>query len=409
MSAELMISTGNLTRQSLAGQVAVVTGAGGGIGLEAVRALVWLGAKAVIAEIDKAKGRQAAEQINTEMGAGSVLFVQTDVGDEHSVENLAKQAKQAFGKVDIVINNATITPLGAVIDLPIKDWDASYRVNLRGAVLLAQAFLPGMLQRKYGVFCCVSSTGDAFMSAYESLKAAQVQLARALDAELEGSGVIVFTIGPGLVMTDTAQRQIKKLAPMYGKSVDEFYAMSQEHILSAETAGTGFAVAVAFAQRFKGLEIDSRMALNAAGISYEIGSGSISTLSLQADKAKEAALLAGELQDILAEQVDGWKARPLFERQWVIRDFKKQVGISAEQCLDELAALKNALKSGELVSLPGRQIPRRLAGYFLHYQELASGFVKDQAALAEQLAILRAWQDKAEALSEILGNNEAAE
>ena len=84
--AATLISTGSLTRQTLAGQAAVVTGGGMGIGYEAARALAWLGCKAVIAEIDKRSGKEAAERINQEMGAGVALFIHTDVGEESGIE-----------------------------------------------------------------------------------------------------------------------------------------------------------------------------------------------------------------------------------------------------------------------------------------------------------------------------------
>jgi NAD(P)-dependent dehydrogenase (short-subunit alcohol dehydrogenase family) len=110
----MLIETGSLTRQSLAGQVAVVTGAGGGIGFEAARALVWLGAHVVIAEINRHTGREAAARLMKEWGADTVTFVHTDVGDQRSVNGLARQVLHSLGKVDIVLNNATIAPLGAV-------------------------------------------------------------------------------------------------------------------------------------------------------------------------------------------------------------------------------------------------------------------------------------------------------
>ena len=114
--------------------------------------------------------------------------------------------------------------------VPVESWDASYRVNLRGPVLLAQALLPGMAERGSGVFVCVSSVGEAYMGAYETFKAAQVHLGQTLAAELEESGVVAFTIGPGLVRTPGAEAGIAALAPLYGKSVEEFYAMSAEQI-----------------------------------------------------------------------------------------------------------------------------------------------------------------------------------
>lgn len=123
MQRPILISTGNLSRDSLAGQVAVVTGAGRGIGYEAARALAWLGACVVIAEFDRDTGRAAARSITDEMGTGAATFIQTDVGDERGVNRLARLAVRTHGKVDIVLNNATIAPIGAVKDKLVRDWD----------------------------------------------------------------------------------------------------------------------------------------------------------------------------------------------------------------------------------------------------------------------------------------------
>jgi NAD(P)-dependent dehydrogenase (short-subunit alcohol dehydrogenase family) len=101
-----------LKRDTLRGETVVVTGAGGGIGLEAARALLWLGANVVIAEIDQQIARLAEVTLENEFGKDRVLFVHTDVGDETSVQNLYHVCSMAFGKVDAVINNATIAVLG---------------------------------------------------------------------------------------------------------------------------------------------------------------------------------------------------------------------------------------------------------------------------------------------------------
>src|SRR3990170_3548808 len=157
----MLISKSNLTRSSLAGEVAIVTGAGRGIGYETARALLWLGANVVIAEVDEKNGKNAAEKLENEFGSGKAFFVKTDVGNDKDIERLSKEATKKFGKVDIILNNATVFPMGAVKDTPVEKWDFSYRVNLRGPVLLARAFLPDMVKRKHGVFVCVSSSGAA--------------------------------------------------------------------------------------------------------------------------------------------------------------------------------------------------------------------------------------------------------
>lgn len=398
-----LIGTGTLSRESLAGQVAVVTGAGRGIGFEAARALVWLGAHVILAEIDKRTGRDAAVRITTEFGVGTATFVHTDVGDERSVVQLTRRVLRAHGKVDVVLNNATIAPMGAVHQVPIKAWDASYRVNLRGPVLLAHAFLPAMIERDYGVFVCVSSVGEAYMGAYESFKAAQVHLSQTLDAELEGTGVIAFTIGPGIVRTPGAEAGIAALAPLYDKTVEEFYAMSQEHLISVEAAGAGFAAAIALAERFRGEELGSIQALQAAGISLAEQAAETKALDLDDEELTQALALCREVRTTLTEQAEGWKQRSLFERQWVIRDFKKHAGMSAEQWLEALERLEHCLEQGNLDTVATLHAPIvALARYYERLQELAVGYEKDPEKLKEQLEIVGSWQKTAEHLDALL-------
>jgi NAD(P)-dependent dehydrogenase (short-subunit alcohol dehydrogenase family) len=131
---------------------------------------------------------------------------------------------------------------------------------------MARAFLPDMIGRHHGAFVCVSSAGTAFLGGYESFKAAQVHLARTLNAELEGTGVYALTINPGLVRTGTATRAVEKLAPLMGMTVDEYFDPNKNMILSAEEAGASFAAAVVFAEQFRGEEISALQALNASGL-----------------------------------------------------------------------------------------------------------------------------------------------
>jgi NAD(P)-dependent dehydrogenase (short-subunit alcohol dehydrogenase family) len=398
---ELLVSHTGLAENALADKVAIVTGAGGGIGYEAARALLWLGAKVVLAEIDEDKGRYAAQKLSGEFGSGKALFVHTDVGDEQSVSNLANQSIDQFGKVDIVINNATIARLGLVVDVPIEDWDASYRVNLRGPVLLARAFLPGMLERDSGVFVNVSSTGTAFMGAYETFKAAQVHLTNTLDAELEGTGVVTFTIGPGLVPTETATTAIAELAPQLGMDPQGFFEKNAAAVLSVEEAGVGFAVAVVLAEQFRGQEISSIQALKAVNLLG--GTAAASTdQPLSKEQMHQAHALCKRVRTTLAEQSEGWKTRSLFERQWVIRDFKKTAGMPVEAWLDALAGLENNL-SDQNPPLPIPSLPlNKLAGYYAHLGDLARGYEKDPLKLEENLRHVRAWQAEVEELEKLL-------
>jgi len=399
----MIIETGNLTRHSLAGRIAVVTGAGGGIGYEAARSLLWLGSKVVIAEINPKTGQQAAQRLNQEFGAGVALFVRTDVGDEGSVKNLARQAEKTCGQVDIVLNNATVAPLGAVKDVDIKAWDSSYRVNLRGPVLLARAFIPGMVARNWGVFVCVSSTGGAYMGAYESLKAAQVHLAATLDEELQDTEVAAFTIGPGFVPTQTAASSLPRLAALMGKSEEEMLEVVKAHTLSVEAAGAGFAAAVAMAARYRGQEISSMQALADAGISIPVAGQMAGGRSLTPEQLKQALTLCCSVRTTLAEQSAGWKERSIFEQQWLIRTFRQQASLPVDEWLRVLEQLEGVLQHQDSTALAMIDAPfDRLAAYYGHLYEMAKGYVKDPVQRDEQLRIIRGWQMEVERLHSLL-------
>ncbi len=263
----MLIAKGRLKKGILSGRVAIVTGAGGGIGFETARSLLWLGAKVIIAEIDKTKGNKARDRLLSEFGKENIFFCHTDVSKEKSIHKLHRFAVGKLGRVDIIINNAIVATVGAVHEVTTKQWDRSYGVNLRGPVLLLKYFLPAMIKRNEGTVVFVPSSGAApYLGAYEVFKTAQVELANTLAAELENTGVLTYSIGPGIVKTDTAHGAIGKLAPLYNMTVEEFYKMNAGQMLSEEEAGAGFAASVALAEKYRGAEIGSIQALMDAGI-----------------------------------------------------------------------------------------------------------------------------------------------
>jgi NAD(P)-dependent dehydrogenase (short-subunit alcohol dehydrogenase family) len=396
---DLVISRLGLKSDALHGETIIVTGAGGGIGYEAARALLWLGANVIIAEIDEATGKQAEHKLATEFEPSRIFFIHTDVGDEACVQELYRASLQRFEKVDGVINNATIAVLGMVKDLPIDEWDRSYKVNLRGPVLLARAFLPDMIKRNHGTFVCVSSKGNAYLGGYETFKAAQVHLGDTLDAELEGTGVNAFTIGPGLIPTETAIAAVNQLAPLMGMSVAEFYELNKSIVISVEEAGAGFAASIVFADKFKGTEISSIQALKTADINFGSTETSQTWQEAPSVNFEQAAVMCGKVRETLKEQSDGWKHRSIFERQWVIRDFKKTSGMSADEWLDALDSLGKALYSHSQFNRPPLE---KLAAYYDHLAEMAKGYEKDRAKLEENLRFVYGWRDEVIQLDNLL-------
>ncbi len=397
----MLISKGTLTQDSLKGEVAIVTGAGRGIGFEAARSLVWLGANVVIAEIDEKNGKFAEERINKEFGAGKAFFVKTDIGSEKDIDKLAEVALKKFGKVDIVLNNATVFPMGAVKETPIESWDFSYRVNLRGPVVLARKFLPAMLDRKHGVLVCVSSSGAApFMGAYEVFKTAQVELSNTISAEIEGTGVYAFTIGPGISKTPGFVEGGGKVASLMGMSLEQLFELNKNAQISPEAAGAGFAIAIALAKKYHGQETSSIQVLREAGI--PLTDQEESQVQEQKSSQPQVAQLTettknrskNELYQVVAktyaEQSEGWKKRNLFERQWISRDFKKTTGFSIDEMqtiLKTLGANLNSCASTVEFIEPLKQ----LTSYYVHQQEQLRGFEKNPQKLEENLKIIHGW------------------
>jgi NAD(P)-dependent dehydrogenase (short-subunit alcohol dehydrogenase family) len=192
----------NLKRDALAGEVAVVTGGAGNVGLGTARSLAWLGAKVVIADVTPEPGKAAEELINRENGPGTALFVLSDVSDEAAMKAMAARAFDTFGKVDILVNNAMIMSLGApVLKSTVYQLDRQYEIAARGTLIGIQLFVPGMQARHHGVVTYMST---AFRypvgpSNYCAAKAAATSIMMSLAAELgpvEDTGISVFTFIP---------------------------------------------------------------------------------------------------------------------------------------------------------------------------------------------------------------------
>jgi NAD(P)-dependent dehydrogenase (short-subunit alcohol dehydrogenase family) len=403
LNDDLLISKGNLTKGQLMGAVVIVTGGGGGIGFEACRSLLWLGAKVVIAEIDKKKGLQAERLLQQEFETEEVCYLYTDVSNESSIKSLYKNVIKRFGKVDAIINNATVAVTGAVNKVGIEAWDNSYRVNLRGPVLLATYFLQDMINRKLGTLIFVSSSGAApYLGAYEVFKTSQVELCNTLVGELEKSGVNVFTIGPGIVKTETTNAAIHQIAHLYNKTVDEFYKMSEKMLLTVEQAGAGFAAAVASAEKYNGMEISSIQALIDVNINIEeINIQEEITLTLE--QISRIHKMVASIKKTLEEQSEGWQNRPVFERQWVLRDFKKYTGFAPEYFTKNIKYFEIKLQQNKLTNKDIKNLQLdKLHSYYLHQLVLLRGYEKNQNKLQEYTEAITSWINEIEEFNKYL-------
>jgi 2-dehydro-3-deoxy-D-gluconate 5-dehydrogenase len=190
----------------LEGKVAIVTGAGRGLGRASAEALLEQGVCVLAAA-------RSANEIN-ELAAKSgknVLAVPCDMRDPDAVAALPAAAIKAFGRVDIVVNNAGIAPAGNFLEQPESVWNEVMAVNVLAPMILARAAGQHMIERGSGKIVNVASTsgilGKATLVAYSSSKGALLQFTKALAAEWASKGVQVNAIAPGAFATD-AQRAV---------------------------------------------------------------------------------------------------------------------------------------------------------------------------------------------------------
>ena len=201
-----------IPKNCLAGKVAVVTGSASNIGLGYARAIAWAGAKVVISDISEEAGKEVERVINLENGPDTALFVKCDVSKVEDIKNMAQQAFAKFGKVDMLINNAMNMRLnGKILESSIEDLDMSYAISGRGVAAAIKEFVPGMIERGYGVVT-YSSTQFHYCppmvggTVYCAGKAAATSVVMSLANEVIGTGVNVFCMVPaGVVRMDPAR------------------------------------------------------------------------------------------------------------------------------------------------------------------------------------------------------------
>jgi 3-oxoacyl-[acyl-carrier protein] reductase len=194
----------------VSGKVAIVTGAGGGIGEAYARALADQGARVAIAEIDKEKGEAVAASIRK--GGFEALYVEVDVGSAESTLAMADRVVATFGGIDFLVNNAAIFGGMKMTGLLGADWDYYLRfmnVNMNGALLCTRACYRSMRQRGGGAIVNQSSTASWMGASFYGLaKLGMNGLTIALARELGSMKIRVNAIAPGPTDTEALAKQV---------------------------------------------------------------------------------------------------------------------------------------------------------------------------------------------------------
>ena len=411
----MLIDKSPVKKDALKDSVAVVTGAGQGIGLATARVLAHLGAAVVIAEINET-GLETEQRVRAD--GGRALFVRTDVSDPASMARLQARISEAFGVVDILVNNAEAFKAGRISECTVEDWDRIMAVNLRGAFLGIKAFLPGMLERRRGVVITMQSA-DAmpYMVGYIASKVGLRSMAASLATEVgEASGVSVFCFGPGMVDTPGANKAFAQLAPMFSMTLDEFIKMASPDgkLADPDLVATGLAGTILYAKDFHGEETMYTQGLARLGL---LSTGDVDVAAAAPGKQQEAPAVTAEapaaagaptlatvlsmnrkFEDVVKANIKEYDELSVFMRQWVKRDFQQSNGLKVEEWLPKAQAMSKRLETaqalGGAASLPHSEIASycaaldRMETYVGKQEGSARGWIKEPDKLAVALAAL---------------------
>ena len=195
-----------MTTRPLDGRTAIVTGGTRGIGAAVAALLAEHGAAVVVSGRDAARLQKAVQELQ-ERGA-SVHGVVADAAKREDADRLVEAAKERYGRLDLLVNNAGITRDGLLIRMKDEDWDRVMEVNLRGAFLMTRAAAKLMVRQRSGRIINIASTAGAMgnpgQANYSAAKAGLIGFTKATARELAHWGILVNAVAPGLIETDMA-------------------------------------------------------------------------------------------------------------------------------------------------------------------------------------------------------------
>ncbi len=193
------------TLRRFEGQVAIVTGAGRGIGRAIAVRLAREGARVACVSRTETNAKKVADEINSIRAAAAQAYA-VNVADHGAVQKTGAEILAQFGRVDVLVNNAGMTRDALAMRMPVEDWDAVIHTNLRGAFSFTQSIIRAMIKQRSGRIINISSViglmGNAGQTNYAASKAGLIGFTKALARELAARNITVNAVAPGFVLTD---------------------------------------------------------------------------------------------------------------------------------------------------------------------------------------------------------------
>ena len=195
----------------LTGRVALVTGAGRGMGRASAERIAADGARVVVNDLDETRAAEVADRLVS--GGAEAVGIAADVSDAADVGRLVDAASEVFGNIDVLVNNAGVLRRTGILDLDEDEWDLVLDVNLKGTYLCTRAVLPAMKEAGWGRVVNISSSAGRSVSTlggphYTTAKAAVLGFTRAVAKEMAPFGITVNAVCPGLVNTEMVSEVI---------------------------------------------------------------------------------------------------------------------------------------------------------------------------------------------------------
>lgn len=217
----------------LANQVALVTGAGQGIGRACALALSAAGAHVVVADINGGNAEATAREITETQRRG--LAVQADVGDLQEIDRMVRQTVETFGQIDILVNNAGVTRRADIMELTEADWDRIHRVNAKGVFFCLQRVAREMIPCRSGRIINIASiAGKGYAgtsnAAYAASKGAVISLTKTAAQQLGKHNINVNSICPGVTRTALSDANLRVRAERAGITMEEMDRRRAESI-----------------------------------------------------------------------------------------------------------------------------------------------------------------------------------